>query len=245
MSNRQNARAAARRRKTSTTPLALMLLAIGIILAFRLGWVPERISPFAPLNLAQASPWFVDFRLAALKHDADQCASVLRPSLITATPLADQPYKDGCGWQTAVRVTAAGGARLNAEAITCEVAAALTLWIEHSVQPLALEQLGSRVASVQTLGTYACRNIVGSKLWKDFRSQHANANAIDISGFTLADGRSIQVRRDWKGQGREAAFLHEVHRQACRLFRVALSPDYNAAHHDHLHLDRGFIKSCK
>lgn len=246
MVQRQNARPSLRRqRKTSTSPLALLLVMIGVLLAFWTGLVPQRLSPFAPLNLAQAAPWFVDFRLAALNNNRTQCAAVLVPPVITAAPLADQPYKGGCGWLAAVRVTEAGGARIHTEALTCEVAAALALWLEHEVQLAAMAHFGQKVVSVQTLGTYACRNIQGNKLWKGFRSQHATANAIDVSGFTLADGTAIVVRKDWSGSSGRSAFLHEVHRGACRTFRVALGPDYNAAHHDHFHLDRGFIKSCK
>ena len=38
--------------------------------------------------------------------------------------------------------------------------------------------------------------------------------------------------------GADAAFLREVRDGACDLFATVLSPDYNAAHADHLHLDQ-------
>jgi len=237
--------AARRRRKGSTTPLALLLLAAFLLAALWAGAVPQRINPLAPLDLSVARPWFLDWRLAALKHSRARCDATLNGPEIEAAAISDQPYKDGCGWTTAVRVTSAGGVRVHADALTCEVAAALAMWLEHDVQAAALEHLGTRVTGLQTLGTYACRNIVGSKLWKDFRSQHPTANAIDVSGFVLADGRRLSLRKDWKGTGPEAQFLRQVHRGACRTFRVALSPDFNAAHHDHFHLDRGFIKACR
>jgi hypothetical protein len=77
------------------------------------------------------------------------------------------------------------------------------------------------------------------------RSQHATANAIDISGFTLDGGRQISILRDWTSKGPEAAFLKEVHHRACRYFRVALGPEYNAAHKNHFHFDRGAFSRCK
>jgi len=46
------------------------------------------------------------------------------------------------------------------------------------------------------------------------------------------------VLRDWKGSQPNAAFLRDVRDGACRLFSTTLSPDYNAAHADHLHLDQ-------
>jgi hypothetical protein len=54
------------------------------------------------------------------------------------------------------------------------------------------------------MGAYSCRNMIGDSKWTNLRSQHALANAIDISGFKLADGRVITVAKDYKGNGTEA-----------------------------------------
>ncbi|MET0248315.1 MAG: extensin family protein, partial [Sphingobium sp.] len=82
----------------------------------------------------------------------------------------------------------------------------------------------------------SCRRLYG-RSEGDF-SEHATANAIDIAAFTLADGRRISVVTDWTGEGKDAAFLRAVRDGACDLFSTVLSPDYNAAHRDHLHLDQ-------
>lgn len=89
---------------------------------------------------------------------------------------------------------------------------------------------------IEHFGSYNCRRIGGGEggSW----SEHSTADAIDVAGFRLADGRRVTVVRDWKGTGPEATFLHRVRAGACRLFATTLSPDYNAAHHDHLHLDQ-------
>jgi hypothetical protein len=113
------------------------------------------------------------------------------------------------------------------------------------VQPLALAVFGSRVAALQDMGTYSCRNIVGNEPWAKMRRQHALANALDIGGFRLEDGRQISVAKDWKGKGPEARFLRAAHERACRYFRVAIGPDFNPAHANHLHYDRGIFKTCK
>jgi hypothetical protein len=84
------------------------------------------------------------------------------------------------------------------------------------------------------LGSFNCRRIADSPTW----SQHATANAIDIAGFTLADGTSIRVREDWNGAPAKAAFLRQVRDGACRVFTTTLSPDYNDAHADHFHFDQ-------
>ena len=76
-------------------------------------------------------------------------------------------------------------------------------------------------------------------------SQHATANAIDISGFDMADGTKIRLRNDWNGAADKAAFLRDVRNSACSWFGLVLSPDYNAAHHDHFHLDQGRWGRCR
>ena len=60
----------------------------------------------------------------------------------------------------------------------------------------------------------------------------------DVTGFRLADGGTVSVLRDWTGDPARAALLRDVRDGSCRLFSTTLSPDYNAAHADHLHLDQ-------
>lgn len=236
----------ARPRRRLVARLFLVLLLAGTFLAaMRLGWLPQRFSPLPPISLDAPPTWFVDSRLAALRLDRPLCEAVLKEPHIDAVAVPDQPYKDGCGWQNAVRFSQVGGARLGADKLTCEMAAAMALWMEHEVQPLAETMLGARVTSIGNMGLYGCRNILGNPLMKNIRSQHATANAIDISGFTLEGGKQISILREWSGKGKEATFLKEVHRRACRYFRVALGPEYNAAHKDHFHFDRGAFSRCK
>lgn len=223
--------------------MLLVVVAGGVGLAYRQGLAPGMLLP--PVDLAVANAWFIDWRLAALKHDPEQCRRTLMTPQIVAQAVPDNPLRNGCGWVNGVRVSAAGGVRAAFNPLTCEAAAALAMWLEHDVQPLAREILGQRVASIRSLGGYSCRNIVGNRLLKGWRSEHATANATDIAGFTLADGRHISVRNHWRGHGAEARFLKAVHARACRYFRAVLGPDYNAAHRDHFHLDRGPFSRCK
>lgn len=235
-------------RKTGRAVSRLLLLALVslvVVAAFWFGFVPQRLSPFSPLSLDEPSPWFLDARLATLRHDPMLCHAVLSAPNAIASPIAAKPYNQGCGWSNGVRVSNAGGAEIGLNPVTCEVAVAAALWVKHEVQPVAQKIFGKRVTKVRDMGTYDCRNIVGNKRWVDMRSQHATANAWDIAGFTLEGGQYISVQRDWRGSKAEARFLHEVHARACRYFRVALSPDFNAAHHDHFHLDRGPMWRCQ
>jgi hypothetical protein len=223
----------------------LTLLAIGLFLVMRQGVLPPALSPLPALDLSVPDAWFVDWRTAELKRNRALCSRVLQPPVISATPVRDNPITNGCGWENAVRISNAGGATLSVGTVSCEVAAAIAMWMAHEVQPRALAIFGARVTSVQHMGTYACRNVLGRKLWSDVRSEHATANALDISAFTLANGRQISVARHWSGTGPEARFLREIHARACRYFRVAIGPEFNALHHDHFHYDRGFLSRCK
>jgi len=118
--------------------------------------------------------------------------------------------------------------------VTCEVSQAFTGWARYGVDRAARQILGSPVRSIETMGSFACRNVAGSGR----RSAHATGAAIDISGFVLEDGRRIMVRSAWQGgSDREREFLRVVQQSACKRFDTVLSPDYNAAHHDHLHLE--------
>jgi hypothetical protein len=233
-----------RRHSFAKILLVVLLVASGAI-SMWLGILPRWLNPFPRLELAGARPWFVDFRLAALRHDRQLCAATLTKPQIHAQPVDDKPSESGCGWENSVRISDVAGAALPVGTLTCEMAAGLALWFAHDVQPLAQRLLGSPVKRVEHMGGYACRNIIGSKVLKGFRSQHASANAIDIAGFQLADGKRIRIARDWKGDNAESRFLRQVHRTACRYFRVALSPEFNAAHHDHFHLDRGPFVRCR
>lgn len=230
--------------------LLARLLLIGLLLAatsaaFWFGIVPQRFSPLAPIALDAPQQWFIDLKLAALRRDPALCHAVLKTPQIDTTQVDDIPINKGCGLINGVRTSAIAGARLSADRMSCELAAALALWMAHDVQPLAMATFGKPVQGVQHLGTYACRNIVGRAFWKDFRSQHATANAIDIGGFTLEGGRQISVLKHWSGDGVEARFLRDVHARACGYFRVVLGPEFNASHRDHFHFDRGDLKTCR
>jgi hypothetical protein len=127
--------------------------------------------------------------------------------------------------------------------VTCPLAAAWILFERNTLQPAAQKHLQSEVVAVRHLGTYACRNVNHATAGR--RSQHATANAIDIAGFVLRDGREVRLAQDWTGTDSEAAFLRAVRNGACRWFRGVLGPDYNTAHHDHFHFDMGPWRVCR
>ena len=221
-------------------------LAVGLAgLSLRQGWLPPKLSPVPALNLDYKGGWLVDWQLAEIRRDASLCERVIKNANIDAKPIADLPLSDGCGLRNGVRVSAVGGARMPVDKMSCEAAAAVALWLAHEVQPAAELLLGQRIASVQHMGSYSCRNIATHKLWQNIRSEHATANALDIGGFTLTDGRKITVLKHWKDDGTDGQFLRAIHASACRYFRVVLGPNYNDLHKDHFHMDRGILSTCR
>jgi len=122
------------------------------------------------------------------------------------------------------------------------MAAALT-WYEHEVNAVAEQTLGRRVVRIMQLGTYACRNVNSAADGR--RSEHATANAMDIAGFVLEDGRVVSFARDFNKATPEGSFLAGAHAAACRIFNVVLGPDFNTLHADHLHLDQGRYRICR
>jgi hypothetical protein len=119
----------------------------------------------------------------------------------------------------------------------------LALWERHVLQPAARTLLGSEVARIEHFGSYACRNVYGRENAR--RSQHATADAFDIAGFVLRDGQRIRVLADWSGDDASAAFLRTLRDGACTYFDAVLGPEYNAAHRDHFHFDRGAARICR
>lgn len=122
-----------------------------------------------------------------------------------------------------------------AATLACPLVSALDRWVMQGVQPAAMRWFGSPVVSIKQISAYSCRAMVGAGT--NHISEHAFGNAIDIAAFTLADGRVITVKDGWHGTPEQQGFLHDVQGYACDIFTTVLSPGYNAAHYNHIHVD--------
>jgi hypothetical protein len=219
----------------------LWIAFLGVLFALAIQWLfafQKRHAedlPWTPLDLRDPIGLFTANKLAKLDRDPQLCRSLLAEAHIAFNPLPARRQGDNCGWNDAVRLTAPAEIPSPRVPLACPLAAGVDLWLRRVVQPAATELLGSRVTEVEDFGSYACRRTYGRA--EGNWSEHARANAIDIAGFRLADGRRITVARDWQ-KGAGGAFLHRVRDGACSVFATTLSPDYNAAHRDHLHLDQ-------
>ncbi len=193
--------------------------------------------PWTPLRLDEPIGLFTGRKLAGLTSHRATCIGLLRGTGLKFSEIA--PRGGQCPVDDAVRLD--GGQAMLSLAPTgvapsCPVVAGLAMWQWQVVQPAAQRIFGTSVSRIEHYGSFSCRRIYGRETgsW----SEHASADAIDVSGFILADGQRVRVAADWRGEGKKARFLREVRDGACRLFSTVLSPDYNAQHHDHLHLDQ-------
>lgn len=119
--------------------------------------------------------------------------------------------------------------------LACPMVSALDRWVSEGVQPAALHWFGTQVTEIRQIGSYSCREMVGAGT--SSMSEHAFGDALDVAGFTLADGRKITVKDGWHGTPEEQGFLHDVQLYACQTFTTVLAPGYNVYHYDHIHVD--------
>lgn len=168
-----------------------------------------------------------------------QCAAKLDAAAVRYQPLPNENKGSGCTLIDTIKLMDFGVPSTNLGPMTCPLAANFAAWARHGVAPAARLYLGAEVVRIETFGTYACRNIIGNPNIAGRRSEHAHANAVDVSGFVLSDGRRITIQNDWSQGGPASQFLRVIRASACKRFRSVLSPDYNAAHYNHLHFDMG------
>ncbi len=180
---------------------------------------------------------------AVVNENIKQCVGELDRLGARYTPIADQSLGGGCSTIGNVQLLGVGVPITNVAAIRCPMARALALWTRETLQPAARDVLGSRVVKIESMGGYSCRNIIGGR--GTGRSEHATGNAVDIGAFVLADGRRVSIWQGWNGSDDERAFLRQIRGDACKRFQTVLSPDYNAAHFDHLHFDLGGKPFCR
>lgn len=220
--------------------------------------IPDHFNPWTPLNVNAQPNVLTAYKLARTRSNPALCADALTQTGMQYDPLPNRITGPGCGFDNAVRLREAG-VRLGAPlSLSCPMALSFFMWEKHALQPAALQHFGQRVASISHLGSYACRNInrgegaaQGGQDTSGSRSRHATANALDIAGFTLENGKHISILKQWQASTAtaqpdvEAQMLTDAHQGACQFFSGVLGPDYNAVHRNHFHLETGGYRMCR
>lgn len=223
--------------------LSLGVLVLGAIFA---GYVAANfealLDEYAPFDLREPPNRWTPVHFYYLRTKPGKCYAALTRGGIGFSRATLDANARGCGYEDGAIMTRATVSYGGGVLLRCPTLVSLAMWERHALQQEAQRVLNKKVRSIQTFGTYSCRNVNNAKNGR--LSQHATANAIDIAGFTFEDGSAVTVLRDWeKGDG--GKFLHAVRDRACEFFNGVLSPDYNAAHANHFHFDMGWWKVCR
>jgi hypothetical protein len=164
------------------------------------------------------------------------CRQALTEEIAIAPSIPSVHGPGGCGGDDLVRLEAIvlpDKRRVTvtpAATLRCPMASEIADWVRSDIAPLT-QKLGSEITSLDDFDSYDCRGrngIKGAPL-----SEHAKANALDVRGFKLADGRDIGLTDRSQPRSLREDVLHSV----CARFVTVLGPDSDWYHEDHIHLD--------
>jgi hypothetical protein len=168
--------------------------------------LPERnpMRPTEPAKPVEAKPVppgeqpTVEWTEAEIKTAKEKCRELLTGDLLDYDMLP--PLKEGiCGTPAPILLRAVSTdpkVVINPPAtLSCPMADVLGEWVRETVQPEAKKLFGSTVVKIQNASSYVCRNRYGGDHTP--LSEHALANALDVSEFVLANGERITILDDW------------------------------------------------
>jgi hypothetical protein len=141
-----------------------------------------------------------------------------------------------CGIAHPIKVTGfQGSVQLKpAATLNCQMTRFFAKWVKNELVPSARYRYFSGIKSIHQMSSYSCRkmNSRSNNPW----SEHARGNALDIGGFTLKNGKHIDVRKKSFFAFREKGLLKTVREDSCKYFTTVLGPG-DAYHGDHFHFD--------
>ncbi|MGQ3903288.1 extensin-like domain-containing protein [Mixta calida] len=223
-------------------------IALAIILAVLAGFpwlerhLPSHLNPFAPLSVTDPPGWVTRYKLQRIRHDPAACLAVLERAreaeLVSFTQ--PPPMSGACPLAAPIRIQRFADVRLSSSFLaSCPLAVSSTMFVLQADRRARSGPLHSSLRQIEHVGSYACRNIYHRAQGR--RSEHATADAWDVTAFRLANGTRISVGRDWRRPGEASDLLHQWFNDSCAWFGNTLGPDYNAAHATHFHLGmRGY-----
>ncbi len=121
--------------------------------------------------------------------------------------------------------------------LNCRYALQLSKWLAVSATPIISAQGFSPLEKISTGPGFECRGRNGDASSK--LSEHGRGNAVDITIFTLRDGKTLTVADAPRTGSSSHAVLAALRSSACGYFTTVLGPGSNAAHASHFHFDLG------
>jgi hypothetical protein len=228
------------------------VVALGLLLAPSFarggGTTPAVPVPASPFPNGLSPQW-----LNAADVDPVACLATLKASgaKYRALPPQARPDRKGCGMPHGVIVFRGPTGIVYSPPLAVDCSFAVELGpIEDVIQDEARRELSTSIARIDTLGGYACVTRAGPYTTryatKPAISEHAFGLAYDLRDVVTKTGRTITVLRDYEKDNDEprTAAGRFLYATAWRLRREThlthvLTPDFNADHRNHFHLDRG------
>jgi hypothetical protein len=180
-----------------------------------------------------ATPEKADYSPAPAGSSA--CQKRLDAGLAITKPLPPITGPGACHAEDVVQLAAiitTDGAKIKLSppaTLRCEMAEAVARWVREQAEP-RVRSFGAP-EELLVAASFSCRgrnNVTGAKL-----SEHGLANAIDLRGFTLANGKSIVLT----DASADKNLREQLRDTACGEFTTVLGPGSDGYHEEHIHLD--------
>jgi len=179
---------------------------------------------FIEVQNQSISKGYNKIRPKVIRDGGEECLSKLSDKGINFTSLGDV-QDDNCLIKNAVRINSLPETQLSgALTLNCRTASNFIKWVDEI-----------KAKNIVHMGTYNCRKMRGSPLM----SEHSFGTAIDIASI---NGSS--VKKHWTEKSVRGEYIRMSAKIACKYFTNSITPDHNALHHDHLHLDNGYGSTC-
>ena len=224
----------------------IVLVAGGVFVPWLEQNLPRQYNPFTPLSVTDPPGLITQYKLRRLSKNPDACLAVLERAksegLLNFQHVADTSGQ--CPLTGAVRIQNFGSVSLSSSFLaSCPLAVSATMFVTQAAEPLAHSLLGQKLVRLDHLGSFACRNVYHRAEGR--LSEHATADALDLSGFRMSTGQTITVAGGWRAEGKYSDYLHQVFSEGCPFFGNIIGPDYNAAHANHFHLGMRWFGFCR
>lgn len=212
----------------------------------------ESVAPRIPVvpmeEFAADEPSGAALRSAPVQSEPSACQRRIANQIAVIEPLPTFGGPGDCGATDVVKFEAVIQPDKSRVAISppatvrCQVAEALANWVREDLTA-ATAMLGAAPRSLDNYASYDCRGrnrVLGARI-----SEHGLANAIDIRGAALQNGKFA----DLTDRNLDRAFRETVRKSVCARFMTVLGPGSDGHHETHIHLDlaerRNNYKICQ
>lgn len=211
--------------------------------------IPNRIAP-VPMEAfaAEPDPQAPSETASAKPEEPSACQIRIADRIAVIEPLPSLAGPGDCGANDVVRLEAiiqSDKSRVTLSppaTMRCTMAEALAHWVRDDLTATTA-QFGSAPRALDNYASYDCRGrnrVAGARI-----SQHGLANAIDVRGVQLANGRFAS----FTDRKLDREFRETVRKSICERFTTVLGPGSDGHHEDHIHMDlaerRGGYRLCQ